>query len=174
MLDITVSLTRKVIEKLAAECSADPAAGRAAARLRGLTATACFAPLSAPDGATCADGGGEGPVRWTDDLADFILRRSCACVPPVHADYFRGCSVRLLSSPTRFSCLLGGHTYSSIFETCVCLPDVEVDVYPGRLSFCVMNERVTVLNERAANRADKKGRGAHLLSAFARRRLLLE
>lgn len=66
MLDIAVSLTRKVLEKLAVECSAEPVAGKAAARLRGLTARACFAPLSSPDvGAVAfADAsGGEGQVR---------------------------------------------------------------------------------------------------------------
>lgn len=64
MLDIAVSLTRKVIEKLAAECSVDPAAGTAAARLRGLTATACFVPLSVPDVVDDGgDDGEEGPVR---------------------------------------------------------------------------------------------------------------
>lgn len=57
ILDVAVSLTRKTIEKLAAECSSDSTAGTAAARLRGLTATACFAPLSG------GAGGDEDPVR---------------------------------------------------------------------------------------------------------------
>lgn len=65
MLDIAVSLTRKVIEKLAGVCAADPAAGMAAARLRGLTATACFAPLSVLDAAAGGGGAEEGPVRKT-------------------------------------------------------------------------------------------------------------
>ncbi|CAN0084557.1 unnamed protein product, partial [Scytosiphon promiscuus] len=47
VLDITVSLARKAIERLSRECfsSADPTIGKAAARLRGITATACLAPL---------------------------------------------------------------------------------------------------------------------------------
>ncbi|CAM9399050.1 unnamed protein product, partial [Ectocarpus sp. 6 AP-2014] len=54
VLDIAVSLARKAIERLSRECSADPSVGKAAARLRGLTAAACFAPVS-----PALDGGGE-------------------------------------------------------------------------------------------------------------------
>lgn len=90
MLDITVSLTRKVIEKLAAECSADTAAGTAAARLRGLTATACFAPLSAPDGAGF-DGGDEGPVRWIRTTpVGCRVPTPFACVAHDHVGFFLG------------------------------------------------------------------------------------
>ncbi|CAB1099753.1 unnamed protein product [Ectocarpus sp. CCAP 1310/34] len=54
VLDIAVSLARKAIERLSRECSADPSVGKAAARLRGLTAAACFASVS-----PALDGGGE-------------------------------------------------------------------------------------------------------------------
>lgn len=74
VLDITVSLARKAVERLSRDffSSADPAVGKAAARLRGITATACLAPFFCPAAAAtaaaaAADNGGGGGGGGVDD-----------------------------------------------------------------------------------------------------------
>ena len=62
LLDLAISWARKSVDQLSRECLSDSTVGKAAARLRGLTATACFTHIHAPSAEQhpVREGGGPG------------------------------------------------------------------------------------------------------------------